>query len=122
MFGSRNGSPVPLGILDPPGTLPAGGVGNGVAWGVTTLPGTAVGLVCCVPVPGGAVGLVGCPVPGIGSVPGGLVGSPGAGVGRGVDCGVCAGEAFAPAKTMHARMADLIKLRDIKLNIRRRAP
>jgi len=120
MFGSRIGSPVPLGAVDPPGTLPAGGVGNGVACGVTTLPGTAVGLVCCVP--GGAVGLIGCPVPGIGSVPGGLVGSPGAGVGRGVACGVCATAALAPANRMHARIAGLTKLRDIKLNIRRRAP
>src|SRR5690349_9661228 len=90
MFGSRRGSPVPLGTVDPPGTFPAGGVGNGVACGVTTLPGGAVGLVCCCCVPGGAVGFSGCPVPGIGSVPGGLVGSLGKGVGRGVDCGVCA--------------------------------
>ena len=42
--------------------------------------------------------------------------------GRGVDCGVCASAPFIPAKTMHARTAGLTKLRDIKLNIRRRAP
>jgi hypothetical protein len=44
--GSRNGSFVPLGVVDPPGTLPAGGVGNGVACGVVVLPGGAVGLCC----------------------------------------------------------------------------
>src|ERR1700752_624513 len=113
--GSPNGSP------DPPGTLPAGGVGNGVACGVTLLPGGAVGLVCCVP--GGAVGFcVGDVVPGIGSVPGGLVGSPGAVVGRGVERGTCASAAFTPANMVHARTAGLSKLRHIRLNIRRRAP
>src|SRR5262245_38574622 len=102
MTGSRIGSFAPLGTVDPPGTLPAGGVANGVACGVTPPPGGAVGLVCCVP--GGAVGFcAGVVVPGIVGCPGGLVGSLGAGVGRGVDCGVCARAAFAPANTMHAR-------------------
>src|SRR5215510_16062946 len=122
MLGSRNGSFAPLGTVDPPGTLPVGGVANGVACGVTTPPGGAVGLVGCVA--GGAVGFVVCGAgtPGIDGCPGGLVGSLGAGVGRGVDCGVCARAAFAPAKTMHARTAGLTRLRNITLNIRRRAP
>ena len=83
------------------------------------VPGGTPGLVCGTP--GGALGFVGC-VPGIGSCPGGLVGSPGGGLGRGVDCGVCASAALVPAKTMHDRTADLTKVRDIKLNIERRAP
>ena len=88
---------------------------------MTVLPGGVVGLVCWVP--GGALGFcAGVVVPGIGSVPGGRVGSPGAGVGRGVERGTCATAAFVPANTMHARTAGLSKLRDIKLNIRRRAP
>ncbi len=112
---------VPLGTVDPPGTLPAGGVGKGVACGVTGAPGTALGLVCCVP--GGAVGFWdGVVVPGMFGCPGGLVGSLGAGVGRGVDVGTCARAAFAPAKTKHARTTGLTNLCDIKLNIRRRAP
>src|ERR1043165_5758025 len=120
--GSRNGSD---GTLEPPGTVPAGGVANGVACGVAIPPGGAVGLVCCVP--GGADGFcAGVVVPGIGSVPGGLVGSLGAGVGRGVERGTCATAAFTPANTMHARTAwrtkSRAKLRDIRLNIRRRAP
>src|ERR1051326_3600397 len=45
IFGSRNGSFCPLGTVDPPGTLPAGGVGNGVACGVIGAPGNAVGLI-----------------------------------------------------------------------------
>src|SRR5215213_2605167 len=119
--GSRKGSFVPLGAVDPPGTLPAGGVGDGVCAGRVVTPGGRVGLVCCVP--GGAVGFwVGVVVPGIGSCPGGRVGSPGAGVGRGVCCGVCASAAFAPAKTIDARTTGLTNLVDIKLNIRRRAP
>jgi len=61
-------------------------------------------------------------VPGISGCPGGLVGSLGAGVGRGVDCGVCANAAFAPVNTMHAKIIGLTRLRDIKFNIRRRAP
>src|SRR6185369_5796560 len=110
-----------IGSVDPPGTVPAGCVGNGVACGVTVLPGGVVGLVCCVP--GGALGFcAGVVVPGIGSVPGGLDGSPGAGVGRGVERGTCATAVFIPANTMHARTAGLNKLRDIRLNIRRRAP
>src|SRR5215216_5023725 len=105
MFGSRKGSFVPLGVplgwVEPPGTVPAGCVGGGVAVGVagTVVPGGRVGLICCVP--GGAAGFCdGVVVPGIGSCPGGRVGSPGAGVGRGVggvDCGVCASAAFVPA-------------------------
>src|SRR6476661_2898682 len=100
MFGSRNGSFVVEGSVEPPGRAPACGVGDGTAvgvWGRTTVPGGVV-------------------VPGIGSCPGGRVGSPGAGVGRGVDCGVCASAALAPANTMDARTSGLIKLVDIKLN------
>jgi hypothetical protein len=93
-----------MGSVDPPGTVPAGGVANGVACGVTVLPGGAVGLVCCVP--GGALGFcAGVVVPGIGSVPGGLVGSFGAGVGRGVEVGTWATAALAPTTTIHARTA-----------------
>jgi len=114
MFGSRKGSPLVdgsvEGVVDPPGTLPAGGVGDGTAVGVcgrTIVPGGWDGLVCCVP--GGADGFcVGVVVPGIGSCPGGLVGSPGAGVGRGVCCGVCAHAAFTPANTRDARTTGLI--------------
>src|ERR1044072_3940887 len=98
MFGSRRGSVDPLGWVDSPGTVPAGGVGGGLTPGICvrgTVPGGVVGLVCLVP--GGAAGFwVGVCVPGIGSCPGGLVGSPGAGVGHGVWFGACASGAFAP--------------------------
>jgi len=121
MFGSRKGS-VDEGWVEPPGTLPAGGVGIGVAAGVTgTVDGGAVGLCCCVP--GGAAGFVdGVVVPGITGCPGGLDGSLGAGVGRGVVCGTCAHAAFTPANTTDARTTGLINLVDIELNIERRAP
>jgi len=66
--------------------------------------------------------VVGVVVPGMGSCPGGAVGLPGAGVGRGVDCGVCANAALVPADTMHDSTNDFSKVRDIELNIRRRAP
>jgi len=71
MFGSRNGSVEGEGegSVEPPGTLPAGGVGAGVAvgvWGRTTVPGGWVEGSCCVP--GGADGFcAGVVVPGIGS-------------------------------------------------------
>src|SRR5215813_7813153 len=124
MFGSRKGSFEVEGSVEPPGTLPAGGVGDGTTvgvWGRTIVPGGAVGLVCCVP--GGAEGFcAGVVVPGIGSCPGGLVGSPGAGVGRGVDCGVCAHAACTPANTSVARTTDLINCVNIKLDIEQRAP
>ena len=53
---------------------------------------------------------------------GGLVGSPGAGVGRGVDCGTCASAALVPLNKTHARTAGLTKVRDMKLDIEQRAP
>ena len=128
MFGSRNGSfegeGSPDGWVEPPGTLPACGVGDGAAVGVCgrpAVPGGAAGLTCCVP--GGAAGFcVGDVTPGIGSCPGGLEGSLGAGVGRGVCCGVCAHAAFTPANITDARSTGLINLVDIELNIERRAP
>src|SRR6185369_16400952 len=124
MFGSRKGSFVVERSVEPPGTLPACGVGDGTTIGVcgrTIVPGGAVGLVCCVP--GGAAGFcTGDGTPGIGSCPGGRDGSPGAGVGRGVDVGTCASAAFAPATRIDARTTGLINLVDINLNIRRRAP
>src|SRR2546423_13759169 len=125
MIGSRKGSvdPPGTGPGTAPGTAPGAAPGNGVGDGVCAgiVPGGAVGFVGCVP--GGAAGFcVGVVVPGIGSCPGGLVGLPGTGVGRGVDCGVCASAALLPANTMHDSTTDLTKVRDIKLNIRRRAP
>lgn len=64
MFGSRKGSVDVDGCVEPPGTLPAGGVGAGVCAGIVA--GGAVGFVGCVP--GGAAGFcVGVVVPGIGS-------------------------------------------------------
>src|SRR6185369_7177444 len=109
MTGSRTGS------VDPPGTVPAGGVANGVACGVASRPGTAVGLVCCVP--GAAVGgfCAGFGCPGMIGTPGGAVGSPGAGVGRGVDRGTCASAAFSPPNKINARTAGVTKLRDTNL-------
>jgi hypothetical protein len=84
-------------------------------------PGGVLGSVCGAP--GGACGFwVGDVVPGMGSCPGGLVGSPGAGDGLGVACGVCAVAAPVPANTMHASTAGLIRVRDMKLSIRQRAP
>ena len=85
------------------------------------VPGGAAGFVCGAA--GGAAGFwVGVVVPGTGSCPGGLDGSPGGGVGRGVDCGTCAITAVVPPNKISARTAGLIKVRDIELNIRRRAP
>src|ERR1700754_511417 len=98
MFGSRIGSCV---VVSPPGTVPAGCCGTGVAAGTGVVPGGAVGLVRTGP--GGAVGFCGTGFPGIGVVPGGRVGSPCGGVGRGVCCGVCATAAVVPTKTMPAR-------------------
>jgi hypothetical protein len=85
-----------------------------------TVAGGAVGFV--VGVPGGAVGfcwvgVVGVVVPGIGSFPGGRVGSPGGGVGLGVDCGVCASAALVTANKTLDRITALTKVRDMKVNI-----
>ena len=127
MFGSRNGSfegSVVGGCVEPPGTLPAGGVGLGAAPGVVVcgmVDGGALGLVCCVP--GGAGGfVVGFVTPGITGCPGGREGSFGAGVGRGVEVGTCAQAALTPANTTDARTTGLINFVDIELNIERRAP
>ena len=78
-----------------------------------------MGVIGCVP--GGAVGVVGV-VPGIGSCPGGRVGSPGGGLGLGVDCGTCASAALVPTNKTLDRITALAKVRDIRVNIRRRAP
>src|SRR6185369_16179867 len=97
---------------------PGKGVGAGVCAGVCagSAPGGAAGFVCGTP--GGVAGFcAGVVVPGIGSCPGGLVGSLGAGVGRGVGCGTCANATLVPANTTHARMAGLITVREIELNI-----
>src|SRR6185369_5407199 len=124
MFGSRKGSFVVERSVEPPGTLPACGVGDGTTIGVcgrTIVPGGCVGLVCCVP--GGAAGFcTGEGTPGIGSCPGGLVGSPGAGVGCGVCCGVCAHALFTPANTTDASTTGVINLVTIELDIEPRAP
>ena len=71
--------------------------------------------------PGGACGLVGV-VPGMGSCPGGRVGSPGAGLGLGVDVGTCENAALVPANKTLDRITALTKVRDIRVNIRRKAP
>src|ERR1041385_4415691 len=114
MFGSRIGSVDGSvdGCVDPPGTLPAAGVGDGLTAGVcgrTTVPGGWVGFVCCVP--GGADGFcAGVVVPGIGSCPGGRVVRPSGDIGRGVDVGTCASAAPVPANTTDARTTGLINL------------
>src|SRR5687768_3956687 len=100
--------------VSPPGTVPAGCCGTGVAPGTGVVPGAVVGLVRTGP--GGAVGVCGTGFPGIGVCPGGRVGSPCGGVGRGVDCGVCATAAVVPAKTTLARTRVLTKVRD-RVNI-----
>jgi hypothetical protein len=53
----------------------------------------------------------------MGSFPGGRVGSPGGGVGLGVDCGVCASAALVPASKTLDRITDLTKVRDVRVNI-----
>src|SRR5687768_851662 len=111
--GSRKGSCGAVGTGSP-----VEGVGAGVCAGID--PGGAAGFVCGAP--GGAAGFGVGVVPGIGCCPGGLLGSPAGGVGRGVDCGTCASAALVPLNRMHARTAGLSKVRDIELNIRRRAP
>ena len=93
-------------------------VAGGCVWpGV--VPGGVVGFVGVVP--GGAVGLDGV-APGIGSCPGGRVGSPGGGLGRGVDAGTCASAALVPANKILDRITALTKVRDIRVSIRRKAP
>ena len=116
MFGSRIGSV--LVCVSPP--LTGGAPGTGVAVGTCCDPGGAVGL-CCIGA-GGAVGFAGVLLPGIVGWPGGAVGELGAGVGRGVDCGVCARAIDVPAINTLARTKVLISVRDKRVNIRRKAP
>jgi len=116
MFGSRSGSV--SGCVWPPVTV--GAPGTGVAVGICCDPGGAVGF-CCTG-PGGAVGFAGVELPGIVGCPGGAVGELGAGVGRGVDCGVCAKDIDVPTINTLARTKVLISVRDKRVNIRRKAP